>query len=181
MTADADLKLITEIHRELTIPADYAAKTKLPRFTEVPLTELVVAQLDSAGRPIVLTRAAADAWIRLNIAAIRDNIELQPFSSFRSYIYQKGLIAAQLKKGTSITEILKSLAAPGYSEHHTGEALDISTRDCPQANEIFKTTAAYQWLCANANKFGFYETYPVNNPYGIVFEPWHWRFNGKGK
>ncbi|HPF74253.1 MAG TPA: D-alanyl-D-alanine carboxypeptidase family protein, partial [Xanthomonadaceae bacterium] len=64
--------------------------------------------------------------------------------------------------------------APGFSEHHSGNALDIGTPDEPPAEESFENTAAFDWLCENAPNFGFQLSYPRNNPHGIVYEPWHW-------
>jgi D-alanyl-D-alanine carboxypeptidase len=177
MDAMSDNQIISDLHKELCIPFDYEVTTHLSRYYEVPLTALIVAQLDDAGRPIVLTAPATKAWLTMRDAATKDGIALLPFSSFRSYLYQKGLIVAKLKKGEPIETILKTLAAPGYSEHHTGEALDITTTGCPQAQEIFETTTAYKWLAANGQKFGFTESFPRNNPHNFVYEPWHWKFN----
>jgi D-alanyl-D-alanine carboxypeptidase len=177
MTTQEDHQTIENLHKELNISSTYADDTKLPRFYEVALIKLIVAQLDDAGRPIVLTAPTTKAWLTMRDAATKDGITLLPFSSFRSYLYQKGLIVAKLKKGEPIETILKTLAAPGYSEHHTGEALDITTTGCPQAQEIFETTTAYKWLAANGKNFGFTESFPRNNPHNFVYEPWHWKFN----
>ena len=155
------------------------SETSLPFCKEVAIADLVVAHLDYAGRPLVLTKPAAEAWRRMYAAALKDGVELLAFSSFRSYLYQKGLLAAKVKKGVPIEEVLKVLAPPGYSEHHLGEALDISTRDCPQAEEVFATTDAYRWLASHGANYGFHETYPRNNKLGIIYEPWHWRFLAK--
>ncbi len=171
-----DPRLI-HLHQDLGIPNDYEARTRLSRFTEVSLTELVVAQLDDAGRPLVLTKRAAQSWIAMRDAATKDGISLNPFSGFRSYVYQYGLLKTKLSKGIPIEEILKSLAAPGYSEHHTGEALDITTVDCPAGEEIFEKTAAHAWLVRSAGRFGFKESFPRGNPHNLVYEPWHWKFH----
>jgi len=171
--------ILLAIHRELNIPLDYAERTGLPAYEEVELSELVVAQLDEAGRPLVLTKPAAKALGLMRAAALQEGIELLPFSGFRSYLYQKGLLAAKLHKGISIDEILRILAAPGYSEHHTGEAVDITTPGCPPAEEIFEKTPAYLWLREHANRFGFTESFPRGNPHSLVYEPWHWKFRAK--
>lgn len=168
---------LTAIHRDLKIPNDYAASTGLPFYPEVTLTKLVVAQLDQAGRPLVLTKPAAEAWTAMCKEATAEGIALHPFSGFRSYLYQKGLIVSKLAKGLSIAEILTSLAAPGYSEHHTGEAVDITTIGCPPGEEVFEATSAHQWLELNAARFGFRESFHRNNPHNLVYEPWHWKFH----
>jgi len=69
-------------------------------------------------------------------------------------------------------------AAPGYSEHHGGRALDIGTPDEPPAEESFEKTAAFEWLQRNAEGHGFVLSYPRDNPHGIVYEPWHWCWRG---
>jgi D-alanyl-D-alanine carboxypeptidase len=177
MIAKDDKQLLIEMHRELGIPETYAETTKFRFCPEVGLSQLVVAQLDDAGRPIVLTSATRDAWLAMRAAALQEGVELLPFSGFRSYLYQRGLIKAKLTKGDLIEEILTILAAPGYSEHHTGEALDITTRDCRQASEDFAQTVAHQWLVTNAAQFGFKESFAADNPHGLVYEPWHWKFH----
>jgi len=171
--------LLQAIHRELNIPLDYAERTGLPAYQEVALSELVVAQLDEAGRPLVLTKPAAAALASMRTAAQQRGVELLPFSGFRSYLYQKGLLAAKLHKGIALDDILRILAAPGYSEHHTGEAVDITTPGCPPAEEIFETTPAYAWLKEHAARFGFTESFPRGNPHSLVYEPWHWKFSVK--
>ena len=164
------------IHRELHIPFDYATEIKLPFYSQVALSELIVAQLDDAGRPLILTAPAAKALSAMRKAAGSAGVALLPFSGFRSYAYQKGLIERKLTQGLDIKTILSVLAAPGYSEHHTGEAIDITTIGCPPATEAFESTNAYSWLAKHARDFGFTESFPRNNPHKLVFEPWHWRF-----
>ena len=167
---------LLSIHRELKIPSDYGLRTGLPLHVEVDLAELVVAQLDEAGRPLLLTKPASLALASMKAAALQDGIELLPFSGFRSYIYQKGLLLAKLNKGIPLEDILRILAAPGYSEHHTGEAVDITTHGCPPAEEVFENTSAYAWLLVHADRFGFSESFPRGNPHSLVYEPWHWKF-----
>ena len=65
---------------------------------------------------------------------------------------------------------------PGWSEHHSGRALDISAPGEPAAEESFEATPAFAWLTTNAGAHGFTMSYPRDNPHGIVHEPWHWRF-----
>lgn len=173
-----DKDLISNIHSELNIPSDYAKTTGLPFFPEVSLSSLNVCQLDIAGRPLVLAKRASKGWIRLYKAALKDGVELLPFSGFRSYRYQQELILSKIRSGVPIEEVLRSLAAPGYSEHHTGEAIDITTVGCPAGEEVFDATAAHRWLVENGEKFSFVESFKRGNPHNIVYEPWHWRFLG---
>ncbi len=101
-------------------------------------------------------------------------IELLLVSAFRSVDYQRSIFDRKLAQGVPLDDILRVNAAPGYSEHHTGRAVDIATRGCPPLTEAFETTDAFEWLTRNAGRFGFEMSYPRDNPYGIAYEPWHW-------
>lgn len=73
-------------------------------------------------------------------------------------------------------------AKPGYSEHQTGLAIDISTTDriC-YLEDCFGETPAGVWLRDNAHHYGFILRYPEGKE-GIIdfsYEPWHFRYVGK--
>jgi D-alanyl-D-alanine carboxypeptidase len=135
---------------------------------------------DRYRRPLWLTRAAARAWQHMRASALRDGIALEAISGYRSHDYQLGIFRRKLARGQTVVEILAVNAAPGYSEHHSGDAMDIGTPGEPPAEESFEATAAFAWLGAHANDFGFVMSYPRDNPHGIVYEPWHWRWQGAG-
>ncbi len=75
-----------------------------------------------------------------------------------------------------IDKILTLSAPPGYSEHHTGCAIDINTPGCVATEEEFENTDAYRWLTEHAGRFGFTLSYPRDNALGFIYEPWHWCF-----
>ncbi len=152
----------------------YAERTGLGLIAEPAW--LVHAGFDRYRRPLWLHPVAARAWAQMRTAAQRDDIILDAISGYRSHDYQLGIFERKRARGQSVEEILTVTAAPGYSEHHSGLALDISTPGEPAAEESFEHTTAFAWLQANAAGFGFVMSYPRNNPHGIVYEPWHWRF-----
>lgn len=135
---------------------------------------LVLAGCDRYGRALWLSPETANAWTAMQRAAARAGAPLEAVSGFRSPHYQASIIRRKRARGLGIEEILKVNAAPGYSEHHSGRALDISCPGEPPAEESFERTAAFAWLQGHAGRFGFRLSYPRNNPYGIVYEPWHW-------
>lgn len=167
---------IAERHAEFGIPADYGESRKLPLCEEA--AELVSIGPDVLGREQQLTPAAAAAWRRMQSAAAADGVQLLVVSAFRSVTYQCALIQRKLDRGLSIAEILRINAAPGYSEHHTGRTLDLTTGDTPPLEQGFETTAAFAWLVQHAGEFGFHLSYPRDNPHGINYEPWHWTYIG---
>jgi D-alanyl-D-alanine carboxypeptidase len=129
---------------------------------------------DRYARPLWLTTAAARGWRLMRSAALADGVALQAISGYRSHAYQMGIFRRKLARGQTVDEILTVNAAPGYSEHHSGMAIDIGTPGEPPAEESFERTAAFAWLEKNADGFDFSMSYPRDNAHGIVYEPWHW-------
>jgi D-alanyl-D-alanine carboxypeptidase len=157
---------------ELGIPARYGSDPFLPVCPEA--TELVSNGLDMFGREQRLAPGAAEAWAAMRDAAARDGIVLQLVSAFRTVEYQRGIIERKIAAGIPMDEILRVSAAPGYSEHHTGCAIDITTPGSEPLEEAFEHTDAFRWLVRSAERFGFAMSYPRDNEYGIIYEPWHW-------
>ncbi|MBP9827456.1 M15 family metallopeptidase, partial [Candidatus Saccharibacteria bacterium] len=58
-------------------------------------------------------------------------------------------------------------AKPGYSNHESGEAIDITINGSTIKS---RSSEAFQWLSANAGRFG------LKN---LPSEPWHWSTNGR--
>ncbi len=138
---------------------------------------LAFAGFDRYRRPLWLTAAAARAWRAMRRAAHADGTVLDAISGYRSHDYQLGIFERKLARGQTVAQILTVNAAPGYSEHHSGNALDIGTPGEPPAEESFEKAAAFGWLTTHAGDFGFVMSYPRDNPHGIVYEPWHWYFS----
>ncbi|GGK11856.1 M15 family metallopeptidase [Luteimonas terricola] len=157
----------------------YAARTGLALEPEPAW--LASAGHDRYRRALWLRVDAARGWRRLVEAAGRDGIVLEAVSGYRSHDYQAGIIERKLARGLGIEGILAVNAAPGWSEHHSGCAIDISAPGEPAAEESFEATRASAWLQANAAALGFAMSYPRGNPHGIVYEPWHWRFGGTAR
>lgn len=159
---------------DLEIPADYGAAHGLSAFAEP--AELQLAEFDRYRRPLWLRADAARAWRTMRDAAHRDGIALDAISGYRSHAYQYGIFTRKLARGQTLAQILTVNTPPGYSEHHSGRALDIGTPGEPPAEESFEATAAFAWLARHAGRFGFSMSYPRDNPHGIVHEPWHWAY-----
>lgn len=156
----------------LGVPRDYATTHKLKLLREPQ--RLVAIGADVNGRIQWLAPRAARAWARMHDAAALESVELQIVSAFRSTEYQLGILKRKLDRGLSVREILRVSAAPGYSEHHSGRALDLSTPGFAALEEEFENSAAFAWLSTNAQSYGFRLSYPRGNAHGIAYEPWHW-------
>lgn len=156
--------------------AAYAARCGLALVAEPAC--LVLAGHDRYRRPLWLAADAAVAWRRMRAAAGSAGVVLDAISGYRSHAYQLGIFERKRARGLALDDILAVNAAPGFSEHHGGQALDIGAPGEPPAEESFEATPAFAWLQAHAAGFGFSLSYPRGNPHGIVFEPWHWRHHG---
>ena len=157
---------------DLVIPADYGAVRNLRRQREC--RHLVSIGISPSGREIRLAPRAAQAWRQLHAAALRASRTLVPISGFRSIQRQREIIQEKLATGEALSSILKQVAAPGFSEHHTGRALDIGSDHTDDLSANFARTSAFRWLRIHAPRFGFHLSFPRKNPHGIVYEPWHW-------
>jgi D-alanyl-D-alanine carboxypeptidase len=125
--------------------------------------------------------SAMSAWKRMKKAARIEGIRLYIVSAFRSITRQSEIIERKRRNGISEKEIFRVNALPGFSEHHTGRALDLNTPGSPELKEAFEDSPAFRWLMQNASRFGFRLSYPRENKYGISYEPWHWFYMGKAQ
>jgi D-alanyl-D-alanine carboxypeptidase len=157
---------------DLRIPSDYGRNPPRPRFKEAALLEDV--EPNVVGTMQRLTPETAAAWRKMKHAAADAGVQLLLVSGFRSVRHQAEIIRRKLAAGQSIDEILAVNAAPGFSEHHTGRAIDIATPGTRPLTEEFESSAAFHWLQANAAAFGFHMPYVRDNRFGFVYEPWHW-------
>jgi D-alanyl-D-alanine carboxypeptidase len=169
------LQRLQERLDSLGLDDGYGGRTGLPLVAEPDW--LVLAGFDRFRRPLWLHANAARAWQHLQAAAQRDGVALEAISGYRSHDYQLGIFERKRERGLGIDDILAVNAAPGYSEHHSGLALDIGTPGEPPAEETFEATAAFAWLVEHAGGYGFAMSYPRDNPHGIVYEPWHWKWH----
>ena|SRR5438132_2452489 len=164
------LRRIASIHLALQIPSDYGVLRQLTPFIEA--SDLV--PVEGHERQHYLAPAAALQWHAMQSAAAKDDIELLLISGFRSVERQCQIIKGKLRKGVALDTILTVNAAPGYSQHHTGLALDIGSPSHPNLMKGFENTTAFHWLTSNAERFGFVMPYTRDNPHGFIYEPWHW-------
>lgn len=113
-------------------------------------------------------------------------------SSFRSFSQQKGIWESKFTgkkamrvpvKGKSESEIvdliLEFSSAPGTSRHHWGTDFDINTLENKYFESGGKGKVLYDWLVANANKYGFCQPYndrKIRGGKGYQEEKWHWSY-----
>src|SRR5947207_5503600 len=165
---------IRSVLASLEISTDLIAARSLVLHPEAQ--GLVVAAIGDDGREYLLTPAAAAKWREMSAAALTDGVVIQIASAFRSIDRQAEIIRAKLAEGLLLDAVLCVSAPPGYSEHHSGRAIDVTTTEGASLEVEFEKTEAFRWLSKNAARFGFVLSYPAGNPYGYDYEPWHWCF-----
>jgi D-alanyl-D-alanine carboxypeptidase len=128
-----------------------------------------------------LRQEAAIALENMFHEAKKSGIELIAVSGYRSYKRQVELFDAEVSR-VGREQAVMAVAVPGYSEHQTGLAMDISANSVGcSLTTSFETTAEGKWLAENAHRFGYILRYPKGKGAitGYQYEPWHFRYVGK--
>ncbi len=135
----------------------------------VPNELVFITNVDSINDKFVC-RKVLYSYKQLYEDAINDGIKLVVFSAFRSYNYQESIYVGNDDFS----------ARPGHSEHQTGMALDISTREIGLNQELINFKEG-MWIEENAHKYGFIIRYPRGKEHitGYQYEPWHIRYVGE--
>lgn len=119
-----------------------------------------------------------NAFKRLVKDAKKEDLTIVANSTFRTYDYQEGLYTRY--KNDYGKEYADNYAArPGFSEHQTGIAIDVSTLNSTMDN--FEDTLEFEWLQKHAYEYGFILRYPKDKEYitGYNYESWHYRYVGE--
>lgn len=106
------------------------------------------------------------------------NVHLMVNSSYRPYKDQEEIYNSFKLRGQSYAD--SYAARPGFSEHQTGLALDITSLEHKNQKD-FTLSEEYQWLKENCHKYGFILRYPENKEHitGYNTESWHFRYIGE--
>lgn len=137
-------------------------------------------RLNASADEMHLRQAAAEALQRLVVSAKSQGVNLMLASGYRSYTTQVQVYNSYVKNdGRAKAD--KESARPGYSEHQTGLAVDVSPSSgkC-LLDQCFGDTLEGKWLTAHAYQFGFIIRYPADKTAvtGYEYEPWHIRYIG---
>jgi len=174
------------------------------RYDVAPESELVPLNPGS----LLKLQPAAQASLNAMIAKAKaEGVQLGVISAFRDLEDQHYLyFEVKAKRGENAKTRATVSAPPGYSEHHTGYAVDLIDESEPETalQESFENTAAYEWLSTNAAFFNFEMSFPKVDPAeaspinaspteasqtevsqaevpSVAYEPWHWRYVGDQK
>lgn len=120
-------------------------------------------------------KVALEAFKKMYNAALNDGFQLIINSAYRSYDDQVELNDYYLKEYGQ-NYVNKYVAFPGYSEHQTGLAFDVGSRN----SNVFASSKEYGWMQENAYKYGFIYRFTKKDEFitGFRNEPWHYRYVG---
>ena len=159
---------------------------------ENPLPEGYTPELDIVQGQFAMDARCAEYARKMIAAAENDGVKLCVVSAYRSIqkqqenleSYTQRLINEGYSPEDAKNLALMEIAEPGKSEHNAGLALDILTYDWWETHDDvtadFENTKEFEWLQANAHKYGFIMRYPKEweEITGYTYEPWHYRFVG---
>lgn len=122
-----------------------------------------------------LSKDAASAFEEMCLNARNQGYYIYANSTYRDYQTQTDTYNKYLNLyGQSYVD--RYVTKPGFSEHHTGLALDVKSG----TSNIFKNSKEFEWMKNNSYKYGFIYRYQESKVdiTGIASEPWHYRYVG---
>ena len=138
----------------------------------------LVTVLSEHGYPNKIRADVYEEFKKMYNAAKNDNVSIFIASPYRSYSDQNALYTYYVNTDGKQNADTYS-ARPGFSEHHTGLAMDL----IPEYGldlDTFENSDGFKWMQENAYKYGFILRYPKDKEYitGYIYEPWHYRYVG---
>ena len=137
-----------------------------------------------AARGQYLRRETYEAFILMEAAAKSEGVQLTIISATRNFFQQKAIWERKWQAESAISseverakKILLYSSMPGTSRHHWGTDIDLNDLN----NSYFESGEGlkiYNWLKANAKKYGFCQPYTskAEGRTGYEEEKWHWSY-----
>lgn len=143
-------------------------------------SDLVSLNVTTAYGDVMMKQEAADAIYNMFSAANAEGVYPVVTTAYRSEDFQSQLYYGYVERdGQEMADTYSS--RPGYSDHQTGLAADISCAEIDyELSDSFENTAEGMWLHDHAHEYGFVMRYPngKENITGYTYEPWHFRYVG---
>jgi LAS superfamily LD-carboxypeptidase LdcB len=138
-----------------------------------------------SSKTIYLRKEVLQKFDQMYDAALKDGIKLVIISGTRSFNHQKYIWDRKWAKNilkmdsiSTVKEIMKYSSMPSTSRHHWGTDIDLNSLE----NSYFEKGEGkkiFDWLVANAFKYGFHMTYDNQEETkrtGYKMEKWHWSY-----
>ena len=138
---------------------------------------------NSLGEEFQIEHKTYNQFLKLREALLKEGVQIELDSVYRSVIEQQELWdewAADPKLGEDYCR--KYLAVPGFSEHHTGLAVDIfiikDGKEIRDNDDMIADTEDFDKVHKLLPEYGFILRYPLGKDdiTGYAYEPWHLRY-----
>ncbi len=136
---------------------------------------------NSLGSDVKVEKKAYEAYQKLKEDLEKEGVKVDLDSAYRSVAEQQKIMDDFTKeKGADYAK--KTVATPGYSEHHTGLALDlylnIDGKDVYENDEMIRHPEVWEKIHAKLADYGFILRYLEGAEHitGYGYEPWHIRY-----
>ena len=167
----AEVDSMDLVNKENKLPDDWEAK--------LPITKIQ----NSLGDDVEVESGAYDAYLKLKSDLEKDGVKVDLDSAYRSVEAQQEIIDDfMVRYGEDYVK--KYVAVPGFSEHHTGLALDlylnIDGKDVYMNEDMVKYPEVWEKIHAKLADHGFILRYLEGKEKitGYNYEPWHIRYVG---
>jgi len=188
-----------QVQKELAIKTQKEAEEKIylmGKFNPSEKKDFILIPLEytTNGSKMYLRKETLDAFLKMQDAADKDEIDLKIASATRNFDYQKNIwnnkwtgitlvndkdLSESIPNGLErFKKILEYSAAPSTSRHHWGTDIDINDAN-PEYFEEESGVEVYEWLVKNAPLFGFCQPYnqkETDIEAGYNEEKWHWSY-----
>lgn len=134
----------------------------------------------STNQGLYFKREAYEAYLKMLSTAQSEGLNFMICSTYRSYALQTSLYNSSLAQNGEAFTNTRS-AYPGRSEHHTGWAVDITSKSMGYGlSQNFIDYPEGLWINNHCSEYGFIIRYPSGktNITGYDYEPWHLRYVG---
>lgn len=144
-------------------------------------TVKTVKMTNSIGDDVEVEEKAYEAYLKLKEELEKENIYVD-LDSARRNVADQQRIMDDFTKRYGADYAAKTVAAPGYSEHHTGLALDlyliIDGKDITENEDMIQYTDIWKKIHEKLPQYGFILRYIEDKEYitGYGYEPWHIRY-----
>ena len=136
---------------------------------------------NSVGDDVEVEKKAYDAYLELKAALEAEDIHVDLDSARRSVADQQRIMD-EFTEEYGADYAAKTVAKPGYSEHHTGLALDlyliIDGKDVVENEDMIQYTDIWAKIHSKLADYGFILRYLDGEEHitGYGYEPWHIRY-----
>ena len=136
---------------------------------------------NSVGDDVEVEKKAYDAYLELKAELEKEGVYVDLDSARRSVAEQQRIMDDFTEK-YGADYAAKTVAKPGYSEHHTGLALDlyliIDGKDVVENEDMIQYPEIWSKIHAKLADYGFILRYLDGSEHitGYGYEPWHIRY-----